>query len=112
MPPVDPNSVQNIYSLIALIVLCLTSLCTLVLTLRAGNNAAKAATSAETAAQVAQVQGAQTNKKIQENTDLTLKIEKATNSMKDELVAATNKAGQFQGAEDERARAAGRIKKE
>jgi hypothetical protein len=44
------------------------------------------------------------------NTELTLKIEKATNSMKDELVAATKAGSLAQGALDERARAAGEKK--
>jgi hypothetical protein len=39
------------------------------------------------------------------NTELTLKIEKATNSMKDELVKATREGSLAQGALDERSRA-------
>ena len=48
---------------------------------------------------------AHVSKKLSKNTELTLQIEKSTNSMKDALVAATDIAGRAQGALDERSRA-------
>jgi hypothetical protein len=114
--PISPLDVKNIWQLLAFALVMLPTTIAAIYAAYVGvrNQTKIIETKAEAIAarkETANVRAEliDANQKIEQNTELTLKIEKSTNSMKDALVASTDRAaraeGNRQGVADEKARA-------